>query len=57
MQFSVIVFGTSSFNIVMRFIIVFRASMCSPSSGGKGMRGMNLEKTLFPVMGLDTKHE
>ena len=29
-------------------------TLYQPSSGGKGMRGMNLEKTLFPIIGLET---
>ena len=33
------------------------AQIYKPSSGGNGMRGMNLEKTLFPMMGLETKQE
>lgn len=30
---------------------------CEPSSGTRGMSGMNLEKTLLPIMGLETKQE
>lgn len=28
-----------------------------PSSGSEGTSGMNLEKTLLPIMGLETKQE